>query len=347
MTRIQIENFAPVTKADIELKPFTIFVGHNNSGKSYTAKLIKLLFDSINVGFADMLVRDGMFQMCSEFIGGVARERIFQYFGVKNLNEIIRDGMQSSHVSIQVPNVVDFSFTIEGNEFIVEMCQVSDKYIDYFASEVPLAHYIPSSRTALVKYSTSLAENEQERTSFMDAVTSGFLFSLLYPIRVGKGGKISDVAEKIEKMINGKVVLKEEGDIPSIEYIQKDKAINIRHASSSVISLASLAIFIRHNLSEESLLIVEEPELHLHQSLIPMLGNVFASLVNMGVRVLIVTNNYIFPLTINKLIEAKTNEKIKEELGISDDEVLDKENVGAYVFSKGVVERLELSSFKL
>jgi AAA ATPase domain len=38
--RISVENFGPVRRGEFELKPLTIFIGPNNSGKSYLAHLV-------------------------------------------------------------------------------------------------------------------------------------------------------------------------------------------------------------------------------------------------------------------------------------------------------------------
>ncbi len=40
MIRIEVENFGPVARARVELKPLTVFIGPNNTGKSYLATLI-------------------------------------------------------------------------------------------------------------------------------------------------------------------------------------------------------------------------------------------------------------------------------------------------------------------
>ena len=40
---ISVENFGPIEKADIELRPLTIFVGESNTGKTYLATLIYAL----------------------------------------------------------------------------------------------------------------------------------------------------------------------------------------------------------------------------------------------------------------------------------------------------------------
>ena len=44
--RIMLEDFGPLAKAEVELRPMTIFIGPNNSGKSYAAMMIYSLFRS-------------------------------------------------------------------------------------------------------------------------------------------------------------------------------------------------------------------------------------------------------------------------------------------------------------
>ena len=42
-THIAVENFGPIEKAEIDLRPLTVFVGENNTGKTYLAALIYAL----------------------------------------------------------------------------------------------------------------------------------------------------------------------------------------------------------------------------------------------------------------------------------------------------------------
>jgi predicted ATPase len=46
---LAIENFGLIEKADITLRPLTIFLGENNTGKSYVAQLIYALTRSITL----------------------------------------------------------------------------------------------------------------------------------------------------------------------------------------------------------------------------------------------------------------------------------------------------------
>ena len=46
--RLSVSNFGPIAKADIELRPLTVFVGPSNTGKSYLASLIYALHNSFS-----------------------------------------------------------------------------------------------------------------------------------------------------------------------------------------------------------------------------------------------------------------------------------------------------------
>jgi predicted ATPase len=57
--KVKVKNFGPILSGDIEIKPFTIFVGPNNSGKSYTSMLIRSLIESIS--FSPLSKREPLF----------------------------------------------------------------------------------------------------------------------------------------------------------------------------------------------------------------------------------------------------------------------------------------------
>ena len=40
---INVKNFGPIEKAEIDLRPLTVFVGESNTGKTYLAALIYAL----------------------------------------------------------------------------------------------------------------------------------------------------------------------------------------------------------------------------------------------------------------------------------------------------------------
>ncbi len=62
---IEIENFGPIKNANINLKPLTIFVGPNNSGKSYLAILIHALTYHLNDSLYEEIIPDGFWDNLS------------------------------------------------------------------------------------------------------------------------------------------------------------------------------------------------------------------------------------------------------------------------------------------
>ena len=46
--QLKVTNFGPIVKAEIDLRPLTVFVGPSNTGKSYLAMLIYVLHRSFN-----------------------------------------------------------------------------------------------------------------------------------------------------------------------------------------------------------------------------------------------------------------------------------------------------------
>jgi predicted ATPase len=48
--RIEIENFGPIASGSFELRPLTLFIGPNNTGKSYAATLAHSIVRTIRSG---------------------------------------------------------------------------------------------------------------------------------------------------------------------------------------------------------------------------------------------------------------------------------------------------------
>ena len=59
MTRIKVENFGPIAQAEVDMKPLTVFMGPNSSGKSYLALLIYSLARVLDVSEMTLPGQDG------------------------------------------------------------------------------------------------------------------------------------------------------------------------------------------------------------------------------------------------------------------------------------------------
>ena len=84
----------------------------------------------------------------------------------------------------------------------------------------------------------------------------------------------------------------ESGDlVPMLTYRQDGEAMAIRHASSMVADLAPLAIWMDRLIAPGDLLIIDEPESHLHPEAIRLVARVLVRLANSGVRVVCATHS--------------------------------------------------------
>ncbi len=84
-----------------------------------------------------------------------------------------------------------------------------------------------------------------------------------------------------------------ENMVPTLEYQQDGHRIAVHRASSMVADLAPLAMWMEHLVSPNDLLIIDEPESHLHPEAIRLVARVLVGLVNQGIKVVCATHSSI------------------------------------------------------
>jgi len=146
------------------------------------------------------------------------------------------------------------------------------------------------------------------------------------------------LADYIEKeILHGNISISDEGAL----FFTPDNAPYERirshlTASSFIKNLSSLLIYLRHLVKKDNLLIIDEPELGLHPDNQILLARILAKMVNSGLRVLISTHSDYIIRELNNLImlsSDKINEDIIRESGYNDQEKLDPQDIGAYLFA--------------
>lgn len=100
-----------------------------------------------------------------------------------------------------------------------------------------------------------------------------------------------------------------------------------------VSELAPLVLFLKYLVGKGDLLILEEPESHLHPAAQLQMARGVSRLVNAGVNVLITTHSNDFTGQINNLISmSNVSEDTWKSLGLEREECLQPEQVSAYGF---------------
>lgn len=105
-------------------------------------------------------------------------------------------------------------------------------------------------------------------------------------------GQMRPATELLRQLMEGDIDTEADEDgIPILEYRHGPHAIPVQRASSMVADLAPLAMWIDHILVSGDLLIIDEPESHLHPAAIRKLARVLVRLVGCGIEVLCATHS--------------------------------------------------------
>lgn len=146
--------------------------------------------------------------------------------------------------------------------------------------------------------------------------------------------KFKHLFELWEKLLNGKFVVEDE----TLMYINKEseQKIPMHIASSASKSLFLLDIFIKNIAQKEQMLIIDEPEMNLHPEAQRFMARFLVQLVNCGVKVILTTHSDYIIREINNLImlfnlKVANKEKFLRALGYFDSEMLNSEDVRAYM----------------
>ena len=120
---------------------------------------------------------------------------------------------------------------------------------------------------------------------------------------------------------------------PTMYYETGSLRIPVQHASSMVAELAPLYLWIERVLEPGDVLIIDEPEAHLHPENQRRIARVLVRLVNSGVNVICATHSsLILHQMSNHILAASASEKKRGELGFTDDDMLKVDDIGGYLF---------------
>ena len=232
---------------------------------------------------------------------------------------------------------------------------IQNKLFDNLTEITP--YYLPAARTGimqshqvivstLIKRLTS-AGLEKFSVPTLSGVNADFLQEI---ISLGQRGDLReehfpDIAGKMEKnILYGSIEVRESeiNSYPQFFYRDNEIEVPLMRSSSMVSELAPIILFLRDCIQEGNLLIIEEPEAHLHPGAQRQIAETIVELIRAGVRVMVTTHSDYFLEQISNHIRL---EKMKDSDKEDSKPILYEKEVAAYSFSpndKGTfVSRLE------
>lgn len=441
--KINIKNFGPINSGTIDLKPLTIFIGQNNSGKSYAAMLISSLFEcclpnslkypsNMNlVGTRWNSRKHFKFNKFSETPLFSEFSTQFEHMQKEDILEVPKDLLKSMITDILIDIYKEklnkeiiglfacplkdlitigennFSFNIKYDKFSVKLkykkdkleiedfdfepfkvlikCseidsfmefdsdpeddilitvsyqvferekevrifrfvynQLFDLIFDHLFKNVSMPHfYLPAARSGIMQGYKALVVSALRTISYnigieelefpkFSGVVSEFL-SYLIQIPEKKGEFYALVNGFENKLLKGNIKIKTLDDYssPEIEYSFQNMEIPLHRSSSTVSELAPIFIYLKYFVVPGSLLIIEEPEAHLHPKNQRLLAQLLVKLVRKDVKILITTHSeYLLEQFDNFLSLSKLNE-IKRSKYYDPDNYLNMDEISVYSF---------------
>lgn len=337
---LEMKYFGPIIDANINIKPLTVFIGRNNVGKSYTTKLFYALCKAHHISyrykhksrFADRYAKDIRVYIKNSIVRQI--ERVF----FTEANNLINRNSRTTSFSIKKGNI---GYKLDINDNInIELSNITKLKELIFFNRVFL---LPSSRSGLQQTYKITASNIIESVNIMRSIDltkvmplpgdiADFI-SLLLKLQLYSKGiyENKDIITKFEDAMKGKITLRDDifyfhDNINSID-------VELNRSSSGIQELAPVYLITKYLITKGSLLIIEEPETHLHPELIRSIARILALLVRRGVYVIITTHSDYLIEQLSLLIKLSNLDSSKrKKLGYGGEEYLKHDEVSAYLF---------------
>jgi predicted ATPase len=342
---LSLRNFGPVVSADILVKPLTIFIGPNASGKSYTAMAL--------YAFVSGLVKAGIWPgiICALYVTSrrkwdtwveerknlasqVLKNEFARVFGME-LRELTTRGAPSTEISLKLRKGKEtyryiYKWPPANLQIEIPKCSKSPDSLRKSLINWLLAIeflqpivYLPSSRSGLVQtYSfyvdlvLRMAEEIPIRGAHfqgLPGVVGDFLRLLIKPYRS---------ESQLYALFRDRVGIDVERRERSIVVRDARYESDVRSAPSGYAELAPLGLLLRYGVLKRGVLaVVEEPEAHVHPDMQVKVADLLADLAAEGIYFIITTHSDYILNRIGNIIR-RADSRLKQN------------KVSVYVFKK-------------
>ncbi len=149
-------------------------------------------------------------------------------------------------------------------------------------------------------------------------------------------GQFPEHAERLEReILRGAIELQENvsGGYPEPVYRSPEGEFPLGRTSSMVSELAPVVLFLRHLMQRGDLLMIEEPEAHLHPQAQVAFAKSLVRLVNAGLSIAMTTHSEFFLQQLNNaMLAAKVDNSDSDKINLEPDMRISTNNVAAYLF---------------
>ena len=121
-------------------------------------------------------------------------------------------------------------------------------------------------------------------------------------------------------------------EYPEIYYESHGQQFLLHQTSSMVSELAPLILYLKHSVKSGDLLIIEEPESHLHPANQRILARAIVKMVRKKLNVMLTTHSDFFLSQLSNFVRLSELEDERAKMNYGEDDFLNPEDVGCYLF---------------
>ncbi|RTZ60974.1 MAG: hypothetical protein DSZ31_01075 [Gammaproteobacteria bacterium] len=269
-------NFGPIREANFKLKPLTVIVGKNETGKSFILKALYAIFGAWSEN--ENLTQD---------VVSKKLRWVFQTY----LNKLIYTGEEKSLILIQPENIEKESF--EEIRIVIKRnfkwkIQLFPSSSQLFKPKFKKVNFISIPTILDIEKAIAFYKNRLPNNYGVPDIYSDFILNIK-DIGVAEKIELKRLYKKIEETIGGQFKYDTKQGI----VFKRGKSVyKINLVADGIKLLGILQLLIERNLlTKNSLLILEEPEVHLHPSLKFKLINFLKMLSMEGIYVVFSTHS--------------------------------------------------------
>ncbi len=297
---IAVRNFGPITEGTLDLRPLTVCVGPSNTGKTYFATLVYALHGAFS-GLSAQVPR--------EVLSLELENELKNCFDLPAISALRRlDGETFPH---------EMAVSLKGRDGEADSWCIkltaSEAEVTFLGAPgetwgVGNRYYLPATRGGLMQrhglIASSLvgratrggAEHFPAVPTFSAGLAEFLQRIILYrPDKQVSNGDMNAIADALEADVLGGQILARLSPTgyPDFRYRPQGlkEEMRLSHASAMVSELAPLVLFLRRGIAPGDLLVIEEPEAHLHPHSQADMAVTLARLVRAGVRVIATTHS--------------------------------------------------------
>jgi predicted ATPase len=374
--KIYVKNFGPVTEADIELKPLTVLMGPNNTGKTYISTLLLIAHRIIELlDFYYVLPKSirGKINVM-DFVKQRLEESFARLYSVSNPGELVKRDVDSGVVNIQFKQLkyagdshfdVKIVVTKDGN---IQVNLMMPSFRNLTGEVV----YIPAERAGMMRtykqllrlYLESIGLPPSLERRAKKIMGEEYVSRIRLPGVVGiLLGEILRVGEftskdRDESGFRNALELLENETLQGVIELGEDLAVTYTEKrsgqsfdlvnTSSMVSEVSAIYILTKLLRPNSWFVIEEPEAHVHPKGQMGIARFLAALARTGVNVFITTHSDLIALKLANMVGlAKLKEDDRVSLGYKPDEYLERTQLALYSMELGdkgsTAKRIEVS----